>query len=147
MKIEIIKDENTEETQIKIICKEVDESIDKIVTLLKTIDISIIGKLDNDKVMLNLQDIYYFEAVENKVFAYLKEKVYEVSYKIAELNEMLNKTSFIQTSRTIILNVNKIKRIQTMVNGRILAEFNNSEKMIITRVYANQFKEKIKGGK
>ncbi len=59
---------------------------------------------------------------------------------------MLSHTAFLQTSRTIILNLNKINKIKTMVNGRIMAELLNNEKMIITRVYANSFRDKLKGG-
>ena len=66
-----------------------------------------IGKLDGENVIINLQNIYYFEAVENKVFAYESKTVYEVPYKIQELNLLLQDTTFIQISRTIILNVTK----------------------------------------
>ena len=44
---------------------------------------------------------------------------------------------------TIILNIRKIKKVTTLVNGRILAQLNNGEKMIITRVYAQNFKQKL----
>lgn len=147
MKIEVIVEKEQTEKTIKIYCQEVDQTVEKIISTLKNIDSSIIGKKDNENFVLRLEDVYYFEAVENKVFAYLEEDVFEVSYKIAELNDLLKQSSFIQTARTVILNLDKIQKIKTMVNGRILAVLNNSEKMIITRVYANQFKNKIKGGK
>lgn len=147
MKIEVIIEKEQTEKLIKIYCNELTQEVEKIISTLKNIDSSIIGKKDNENFVLKLEDVYYFEAVENKVFAYLEEDVYEVSYKIAELNDLLNDTSFIQTARTVILNLDKIQRIKSMVNGRILAVLNNNEKMIITRVYANVFKNKIKGGK
>ena len=43
----------------------------------------------------------------------------------------------------IFLNIRKIKKVTTLVNGRILAQLNNGEKMIITRVYAQNFKQKL----
>ncbi len=147
MKIEVIKDSNNEDIVVKIFCKEVDDEVDTIITTLNNINTSIIGKLEGENCVIKIKDIYYFEAVENKVFAYLESQVYEVQYKIAELTEFLRTTSFIQTSRTVILNLDKIKKIKSMVNGRILAMLDNDEKMIITRVYANEFKNKIKGGK
>jgi DNA-binding LytR/AlgR family response regulator len=44
------------------------------------------------------------------------------------------------------LNLSKINKIKAMVNGRILAELVNGEKMIISRLYASNFKNKLKGG-
>ena len=146
MKIEIITDEESEELTITIRCKEVTTEVEKLVNSLKNTSISLIGKLNDEKVIIDLKDIYYFEAVENKVYAYLEKAVYEIEYKIAELNDLLKTTSFIQVARTVVLNVNKINKIKTMVNGRILAYLVNGEKIIITRVYANNFKNKIKGG-
>ena len=147
MKIEVIIEKEQTEKLIKIYCSEVTQEVEKIISTLKNIDSSVIGKKENENFVLKIEDIYYFEAVENKVFAYLEEDVYEVSYKIAELNDLLKESSFIQTARTVILNLDKIQKIKSMVNGRILAVLNNGEKMIITRVYANEFKNKIKGGK
>lgn len=147
MKIEIITEDSNEELTIRIHCKEVNNEVERLINSLKNSSISLMGKLDGESVVIDLKDIYYFEAVENKVFAYLETQVYEVEYKIAELNDLLKSTSFIQIARTVVLNLDKIKKIKTMVNGRILAELNNEEKIIITRVYANEFKKKIRGGK
>ena len=58
---------------------------------------------------------------------------------------MLKRTSFIQTARTIILNINKIEKVSTLVNGRISAVLVNGEKMIITRVFSHSFKNKLNG--
>ena len=74
---------------------------------------------DFENYVLNIDDIYYFEAVDNKVFAYTKNEVYEVNYKIHEINDLFSKTFFVQISRTVILNIDKINRVSTLVNGRI----------------------------
>ena len=74
---------------------------------------------------------------------YVEKNVYEVNYKLQELTVMLAKTSFLQVARTIILNINMIDHVSTLVNGRIGAVLVNGEKMIITRVYAREFKKKL----
>ena len=143
MRLQIDEIPSLKETEIIIRCREVDSKINKIANFIRTSYITIQGKLDGEKYVINLDDIYYFESVENRVFAYTEKEVYEVSYKLAELIDLLQNTSFIQTARTIILNINKIERVSTLVNGRISAILDNSEKMIITRVYAHQFKQKL----
>ena len=114
------------------------------VKLLETSTLNILGKLNGENYVLTLDQIFYFEAVDNRVFAYCEKEIYEVNYKLQELTELLSQTYFIQTARTIVLNIKQIKKVTTLVNGRILAVLNNGEKMIITRVYAQKFKQKLK---
>ena len=145
MKLQIEQIPTLEETEILIKCKEVDSKINKIANYIRTSYITLIGKIDGEQFVINLDDIFYFEAVENKVFAYVEKEVYEVNYKIQELVDMLKRTSFIQTARTIVLNINKIEKVSTLVNGRISAVLVNGEKMIITRVFSHSFKNKLNG--
>lgn len=146
MKVKIITGCEYEEPVVEIKCKEVTKEVENVINTINKLIIDIPGKKDGETFILKLDDIYYFEAVENHVYAYLKSDVYEVDYKISELNDLLIRTNFIQTSRTIILNLSKISKIKSMVNGRILAQLVNDEKMIISRLYANGFKNKLKGG-
>ena len=104
---------------------------------------SIVGKKDGEKVFINLKDIYYFEAVDNRVFAYTKDLVYEVNYRIQDINVLFGKLFFIQISRTIVINIDIIEKVSTLVNGRILAVLINGEKQIISRAYAHEFKNKL----
>lgn len=145
LKIKVEENPNLEEVEVIIRCPKQDSQIEKLVDLVSTHYLNLIGKLNGSNYVLTLDDIYYFESVDNHVFAYTEKNVYEVNYKIQELNDLLNKTYFIQTARTIILNINKIKKVNSLVNGRILAVLVNGEKMIITRVYAQDFKRKLKG--
>ena len=145
MKLTVEEDASLKETEITIKCREKDEKINKLIEMISTYYINVTGKKDGENYRLSLDDIYYFEAVENRVFAYVKKDVYEVNYKIVELEEVLKNTSFIRVSRTVILNILKIERVSTLVNGRILSCLDNGEKMIITRLYAKEFKRKLQG--
>ena len=144
MRLRVEESIDNEEVEVIIKCSKNDEHIKRLIVLINTQFTNMIGKLDGENVIINLQNIYYFEAVENKVFAYESKTVYEVPYKIQELNLLLQDTTFIQISRTIILNVTKIQKVKPLVNGRILAVLDNTEKVIITRVYSYDFKERIR---
>lgn len=86
-------------------------------------------------------DIYYFEYVDQKVFAYGKTKVYEIKSKLYELEEQLAKTDFIRVSKSCILNLNKIGSLAPSLGGRFEARLKNGEKVIISRQYVNSLKE------
>lgn len=144
MKVKIVENSNLDEDIVTIECKKITDDVKSICEYIENYGLNIIGKLDGSKYFLSLNDIFYFEAVDNHVFAYTKDLVYEITYKINELNELLSKSSFMQISRTIILNIDKIKKVSTLINGRILAVLENGEKQIITRAYAYNFRQKLK---
>jgi DNA-binding LytR/AlgR family response regulator len=144
LRITVVENPQISETNIQITVPKKSEEVEKLENMIRTYYIQIMGKKDNENYLLKLEDIFYFEAVENRVFAYVEKDVYEVNYKLLELCELLRFTSFIQTTRTIVLNIDKIQKVSTLVNGRIMAVLDNGEKTIITRVYANDFKKKLR---
>lgn len=141
VKVEVIN--GLEEPEITIKCDEYNSQIEDIVKFLESVKVTLIGKKDGESYVIDLQDVYYFESVENRTFAYVEKDVYEVNHRLYEIAEMYKNSSFIQASRTIVVNINYIKKINTLVNGRILASLENGERMIITRVYAQDFKRKL----
>lgn len=144
LKVRVEEDPNINEIEVVIHCPKKDGEVQKIIQTIEAHYFNIMGKKNGENYVLSLEDIFYFEAVDNHVFAYREKDVYEVNYKLQELNDLLEQTYFMQTARTIILNIKKIEKVDTLVNGRILAVLNNGEKMIITRVYAQKFKRKLK---
>ena len=146
MKVIIEKPENNEEDQIIIRCHNVDSEILKIISTVKTYDFKIIGH-DNERIYrLNLKDIYYFDTVDNKVFIYLKEKVFESKQKLYEIEEHLENTDFLRVSKSVILNLKKIDYLSPAFSGRFEAKLENGEKVIISRQYVPDFKKKLRLG-
>lgn len=144
MKVIIEEDKTLEEPTIVIHCAEIDNRINHLVEVINSHYLTLTGKINNEEYLLKLNDILYFEAVDNRVFAYTIDNIYEVNSKINILNEMLSKTSFLQISRTVILNIVKIKKVSKIVNGRMMAILINQEKLIISRAYAQNLKDKLK---
>ena len=144
MKLKVEECKELSEVEIIIKCPEKNTHIDQLVAAINTHFTNLLGTRDGENIIINLENIYYFEAVENRVYAYEAESVYEVPYKIQELVDSLGSTSFLQSSRTMILNISKVSKIKSLVNGRIMAELDNGEKTIITRVYAQDLKKRIK---
>jgi DNA-binding LytR/AlgR family response regulator len=143
LKLNIQEDETLTDIEIEIHCPKVDSKINKLTNVINTYYFTIQGKKDDMYEVLQLDNIYYFESMENKLFAYMQKQVYEINAKINELTSILEPTSFIQVAKSIILNINKIKKISSLVNGRMLAMLDNGEKIVITRVYAQEFKKKL----
>lgn len=146
MKINVEIIDKKKEEQLLIECYEVTQQIDEIINFVKSRDTSLTAYYESQIHFVYLKDIYYIEAVDNKVFAYLENKVYELKIKLYEFEELYGETNFFRCSKSVIVNLMKIEYIKPALNGRFMATLNNSEKVIISRQYVAELKERLKGG-
>lgn len=142
MKIIIETPKPNEEDEIIIRCKNIDEDIMKVVCMLKE-DNRLTAYSERDIVKLSPADVYYFESVDNKVFACCAKQVYEVRLKLYEVEENLIHRDFIRISKSVVVNLNKIKSVSPMFNGRFEANLQNGEKIIISRQYVPCLKKAL----
>ncbi|WP_313799001.1 LytTR family DNA-binding domain-containing protein [Cytobacillus sp.] len=143
MKISIQKISRELEEEILIRCHEVDEEIHEIVNKLKTEPSIILGYQDEQVHRMNLRDIYYFEAVDGKVFLYCKDNVFEVKHKLYELEELCKEKDFFRATKSTILNIAKISSVYPSFNGRFEAVLDNGERAVISRQYVPVLKKML----
>lgn len=143
MKITIMDRQDGEEDEIIIKCRQVDDQILKMVYTLKAGAEKLTGLKDGSIVQISPRDVYYFEAVDNKVFLYLEKEVYETRYKLYELEERFRGTDFLRVSKSYIMNLSKVQRLSPGFNGRFEAAMKNGEKLVISRQYVPVLKEKL----
>lgn len=109
MKITIINPSPDEEEEIIIKCRVLTDDINHLICKLKNGDRKITGYDAKGITLLALPDIFYFEATDNKVFAYGQKNVYEVKEKLYQLEEQLVSFTFMRASKSMILNLDKIR--------------------------------------
>ena len=131
MKITIETPKPGKEDEVIIRCAEVDDKLMRLIYALRE-DERLTGYLEDKIVKLSLKDIYYFEAVDNKIFAYASEETYEIRRKLYELEQDF-----------AIVNTSKIAYVKPIFNGRFEAKLKNGEKIIISRQYVAELKKKI----
>ena len=110
-------------------------------------------QMENEKLMLYHEDgsmsvlhpdsVYYFESVDNKVFAYGKSEVSELKQKLYELEQRFAGTDFIRISKSMILNLAKVERFAPSFSGRFEAILQNGEKVMISRQYVPALKKQL----
>lgn len=139
--IEDIKDD--EEESITIRCNNIDDHILQMIYGIKMNKKKAIGMYEGRIYMIDSADIYYFEAVDNKVFIYCEKKVYESKLKLYEIEKDYENTDFFRASKSIILNLSKIRNLSPAFNGRFEALLKNQEKVIISRQFVPELKKKL----
>lgn len=143
MKIIIEDRQDDEEDEIIIRCRHMDEKILKMIYAVKTGMDKITGINGSDIVQLEPRDIFYFEAVDNKVFVYMEKDVLETKLKLYEIEKRFEGTDFIRVSKSVICNLTKVKSLRATFNGRYEAYMKNGEVVVISRQYVPVLKEKL----
>lgn len=143
MKISLYEDNCLKEDRVDIHYRKMNNKIDNIITYINKNNLLIEGVMGDEKHIIPIEDIYYFDTVDKKTFAYLKENVLQIKYKLNDIEEGLGSYGFVRISKSIIVNVYKIKRLKSEVNMRINAWLKNDELLVINRHYKKSFHKKL----
>ena len=140
MRIIIVEDPLMEDIEVKILCKKRTIYVDHLASTLTKDQITISGKIENEYTRIFSDDIYYFEAVDNKSYIYCEKDVYQSDMKLYELEIKLSGTKFTRINKSCIMNIAKLEKVKCQINGRLLATLSNGEKLIINRSYVQEIK-------
>lgn len=140
MKIVIEESHDGEEDQIIIKCREMTEELIHLLAMIKSHD-TLIAYDGNNIHRIQPKEIYYIEVIDNKTFLYCKNKVLESKQKLYELDNFLSKSDFLRVSKSVLLNLSKIKTLSPALSGRFEATLSNNEKIIISRQYVSDLKK------
>ncbi|WP_455543117.1 LytTR family DNA-binding domain-containing protein [Intestinibacter sp.] len=144
MRLTIEQSSDNNEIEINIKCGQIiDEKLQKLIDQIRLYSFSIIGKKNKEIYQISLKDVFYIESVEEKTFLYLEKDIYEASLKLYELEQQLANTSYIRVSKSIILNIEKLQSVKPLINGKLEANLQNGEKILINRHYVPEFKKKF----
>ncbi|MBR0207776.1 MAG: LytTR family transcriptional regulator DNA-binding domain-containing protein [Oscillospiraceae bacterium] len=145
MDVEIEKIGAQDRELVLIRCRAVTENVREIEAFVKSRQGSLTGMQDAKQYEVAVSDLYYVESVDGKTFLYTKEQVYETPYRIYELEDLLREKAFQRVSKSMLLNLMKIRSIRGALNGRLAAVLQSGEEVIISRNYVKGLKSALKG--
>lgn len=143
MKFILEQSDEWNDVEIRVRCGQIDKALEKLIEQIRLYGFAITGEKDGETFNINLEQIFYFEAVDNRTYAYCENSIYECRQKLYELEERLESMNFRRISRSCILNIYKLLSIRTLLNGRVEVSLENGEKLIVNRHYVEALKEKI----
>lgn len=143
MKITIETPLPGQEDEVILRCAHLDDRVLALLRTLKNETTKLTAYSGGSITILEPKQIYYFESVDNKVFAYCEKQVFELRKKLYELEEELSGTDFLRISKSTIVDLSKITNLSAAFNGRLEAKLKNGEKIIISRQYVPALKQKL----
>ncbi len=145
MKVSVKQIGRDRDEQVIVHCYEVNDDVKTIVSFIKSTGITLPGYIEERASQISLQDIYFVEAVDNKVFAYTAKKVYELKCKLYEFVMLYENRKFFRCSKSFVINLMKINHVRPILNGRFSATLFNGEEVIISRQYVPELKKRLLG--
>ena len=143
MKLLIEQNDMQKETEIHIKCGIIDADLQHIIDEIHISMFSVMVSKDGVIRKLSLDEIFYFESVDERTFVYSQAEVYLCDYKLYEIEEKFRKYGFARISKSAIVNIRKIKEIKPQLNGRFEAVLDNGERQVVNRHYVSGLKEKF----
>ncbi|WP_028043921.1 LytTR family DNA-binding domain-containing protein [Candidatus Stoquefichus massiliensis] len=141
MKIKVEEDAINDDIEVIIRCQSYDERVQKIINQLGYVQKKLNCKKDKEHCSIFLSDIFYIESIDEKTFIYAIDNVYESQEKLYMLENQLSDDGFIRISKSCLMNLDTLKSVKAMLNGKYEATLINDEKLIINRSYMRSFKK------
>lgn len=141
MKVKLHEDKSLKETIIDITYNILDRRIKDIIEIVEAPSIQLKGEVEGRFALIDSQDIYYIDSVDNTSFIYTESEVYENKEKLYVLEEKLMPSSFIRINKSTILNMDYLKSVSALPNYRLEAHLFTGEILVINRHYMKAVKE------
>ena len=146
MKIRVELDGSIAENEVIIRCNALSEEIQRVQRTLADLAMDqqkfVFYKGDTEY-YLPLEQILFFETEEKTIYAHTVNQMYQVKYRLYELEEFLP-GHFMRVSKSAILNTNKVYSIQRNLTASSIVEFQNTHKKVfVSRYYYKPLKNKL----
>lgn len=120
MKIKVWLDKKFTEPEILICAQEKTPEVKELQRkVAEALNVSITGYTLNGTQLILCNDIIRIYSQEDRVFAECKDGIFTVRKKLYELEQLLPRDQFVRISRAELVNIHKIKRMDTSLTGTI----------------------------
>lgn len=142
MKLKLIIDKKYTEPEIHICNEEKNSETDRLAQLVSlAVSTTINGYTDRGVELLTCESIIRIYIENQKVYAATANGIYRLHERLFELEELLDGRWFIRISNSEIVNLHKVKHLDTSVTGTILMYLQADIKTFVSRRYVSKIKK------
>lgn len=127
--------------------RELTPEVERMIQFMNRGQARLSGKDDGETVLFSPEEVLYIETVDDKTFAYTKEKVLRLDMTLNGVEDYLKDISFFRCSKSMIVNIDKVERLKSLPSNRIDVMMQNGEHIVISRTYASEFRRLLRGWK
>lgn len=135
------------EEEVILRCHSPSAEMEQLIRYLESRSRKLIGIRDSIRTVVEQPEILYVESVEGKTFAYTESEVFQMEHSLAQMEQLLGAVNFFRCSKSMILNIDRVRELRSLASNRIEATMCNGERIMISRTYASEFRRRLRGGR
>jgi two-component system LytT family response regulator len=123
---------------------QLNEHIERLLSQLAPAPLKRLQVKSGDKILLiNVDDIVYFEAKDKYTFLYTVDQKHIVDFTLTELEGKLDKTNFLRIHRSNIINLKYMRELVKWFGGKykVRLKDKNQTELIVSRGYVDQIQK------
>ncbi|MDK6234107.1 LytTR family DNA-binding domain-containing protein [Aerococcus sanguinicola] len=93
--------------------------------------------------VLAIRDILYAEINQGELSIWTKAKTYPCRLSLKKLESLLPKNDYLRASRYSLVRLDAIQSLELAFSGNMYAQLSNHKKILISRRFLHQFKERL----
>lgn len=144
MKIQLLIDKKYKQPEIHICSDEKNQITDHLVrTIGQAVNLTLTGYEKNAAEILPCESLIRIYSQNKKVFAVSDTGTYQLRERLYELEKILDGSHFVRISNSEIINIRKIRRLDTDLAGTIRIYFKNETETYASRRYVSRIKNAL----
>ncbi len=142
MQIEIKIDGDCKEPKVIIVTDRMSEEVNTLMAKLSAdVPQMLSGFKDDSLKILEQADIYRIYAAGGKVYAVTNAGEYTLRLRLYELEERLDRSSFVRISNSEIINLKKVENFDLSFAGTICVSLENGTSTYVSRRFVSKIKQ------
>lgn len=143
MKI-LVEHAELSENEVILRCPALDEEMLGVLSLLRSgLQRLCVWDDSRQTTLLSPNQVVYCETVEEKVFVYTAQAMYQTALGLGELESRYGALGFFRAGKSAVVNLHHIQSLSSQGGGRIEATLETGEKLIVSRRYAPLLRERL----
>lgn len=136
---------NEGEDELTLRYQRVTPEVERVLKFMNGEQMRLVGFRDDERIIIEPNEILYLESVDGKLFVYTQKDVLRLDYTLSQMSQILSGINFFRCSKSMIINIDKVKCLKSLPSNRIDATMCNGEHVMINRTFASDFRKRLKG--
>ncbi|MGN0341621.1 MAG: LytTR family DNA-binding domain-containing protein [Roseburia sp.] len=126
--------------------REMTPEVEAVIAFMEKNRKKLMGRIGSESIIFSPEEILYIEKVDEKTFAYTRDRVIQLDMSLAMVELILDDVRYFRCSKSMIVNVDKVERLKSLPSNRIDATMAGGEHIMISRTYASDFRKLLREG-
>jgi len=99
--------------------------------------------LNNERVRIGVDEVVFVESFGHDIFIHTSQGKFKTNERLYQLERLLDPEQFLRISNSVIIAMNKVKRINPTLFSKFILTMSNGQSVDVSRSYSGIFKDRL----